>query len=242
MILRVFISSSEYPAVMRGRAYRASHPVFRKWHLQMKTINLVGVSLVLAVAGCATDGVTQDDPITDEHDSELAGPTAERPHCVVETVAYRADEAPPASAKVAAPRCFDTFASAIFAATAGRVELAPSVGPAVVDDATLNAGAIAGSIEPRAATFVIGIEYAAANFGGGTFTVTNTSTCAGVNHTFILPASFNDVVSSARAFSGCNHSIHFENTLSGASRDCGTSCSYIGDAMNDRTSSVRWTR
>lgn len=58
-----------------------------------------------------------------------------------------------------------------------------------------------------------------------------------------MPAGWNDVVSSARTWNNCHHFTHYENSyenryVNGASIDCGY-CSYVGDAMNDRTSSVR---
>lgn len=202
----------------------------------MKTFDLIAVSLALTLSGCMTDEATQDDPSTDQQRPETRGR-----HCVIAATELRDGEPAPEN-DAAEPTCFDTFSDAIYAATQSRVRLAPSITPDLVDDKMLN-GTRPDSGSSIAAVNVIGIEYRAADFGGDTFTITNASTCATINHTFNIPVSFNDTISSARAFAGCNHAHHFENTgFTGAHMDCGQACSYIGDAMNDRTSSIRWTR
>ena len=50
---------------------------------------------------------------------------------------------------------------------------------------------------------------------------------------------WNDRISSAKAYSGCIHFRHFEDiNYGGAVVTC--TCYYVGDAMNDRTSSLQF--
>lgn len=204
---------------------------------------VVGMMSV-ALTGCMAEEAPLEeagaDVGVDVSSSELTQQARKRPHCVVEAVALHPGEAPPEEPSAASPRCFDTFSDALFAATDGRVRLPPSVTAETLDDAMLRGG----DEHADLATYVIGIEYQHAWFQGATLTITSSVSCYGYNHWFpysSFPAGWNDIISSARAFSGCNHSYHYEHDFSGAVVDCGTACGYIGDAMNDRTSSLFWT-
>jgi hypothetical protein len=190
------------------------------------------VCFSLAVStGCLAADV--QDPSTEDQGD---GVSIERPHCVVEGVAVPHGAIAPAPAKTAQPRCFETFSDAIFTATKGRVRLPSSTTADEVDDQMLNGNAI----HPES-TFVIGIEYVDRDFGGITFTVQATFSCDSgqVAVSSLSPWGWNDKISSSRAFSNCNNSFHYEDdNFGGASANCGSSCAYIGDAMNDRTSSL----
>jgi len=49
--------------------------------------------------------------------------------------------------------------------------------------------------------------------------------------------------SSSLAFSACGHSVHYEhNNQGGAAIDLRSGSSFIGAALNDRTSSILWYR
>lgn len=159
-------------------------------------------------------------------------------HCVVETIAVGEGEPQPENVTPADPRCFQTFSEAIFAATGGAVSVSPNAKPG-----DLNEQAMPSDLQP-AASYVIGIEYQHANYGGSSIVYRNAHTCNGYQHSVAFVGSgWNDRISSARAYSGCNHSVHYEHSnFGGALRDCGGACSYIGDAMNDKTSSIRWRR
>lgn len=201
-----------------------------------------GLMAIVVLTGCMTEEGTWDDQDVDGYSGELTQEGTKRPHCVVESVAQRQEKAPPTEIDVAPARCFETFSDAIFAATDGRVRLAPSVTARTVDEQTLRGG----DMNAPLATFVIAIEYQHSNFGGATLTITSSVTCDGYSHSFpfsSFPAGWNDIISSARAFSNCNNSYHYEHAgFGGAVINCGSSCSYIGNAMNDRTSSIFWTR
>jgi len=159
-------------------------------------------------------------------------------HCVAESTVYSERD----NRLISEPEdnefvCFSTFSQAIEFATDGRVILPEDATPETVTDEEIN-----GSIGDIGTTYVIGIEYEHSNYNGYTYTFTNSVTCNGYTHSFSrITGWWNDRISSARAYSDCNHSIHYEHSnFGGATRDCGTACSYIGDAMNDRTSSLKW--
>ena len=164
-------------------------------------------------------------------------------HCVVDTVAV--PEGAPFQenmAPSAAPQCFQAFAEAIFAATGGAVSVPADTRPEDFNEQLLQAS-------PRpAASYVIGVEYQHADFKGWSRTYRSPRTCYGyVHYVPWVGADINDQISSAKAYSWCNHSVHYEHInfnrgTAGATRDCGSSCSYIGAAMNDKTSSIIWYR
>jgi hypothetical protein len=187
-------------------------------------------------AGCALENTEPAEESEANASAPLASPSADSRHCVIQALAVpdhqNTDAVPPPAD---APRCFRTFAEAISFVTEGQLDLAKDATPEDLDAPMLN--------NVAAATYVIGIEYTAANYGGASYIFGASATCSpatfGVTS---MPAGWNETISSARAFSGCNHSYHYEHTsYTGAVKDCGTDCSYIGDALNDRTSSIRWT-
>lgn len=63
-------------------------------------------------------------------------------------------------------------------------------------------------------------------------------------HWWVMPnigGQWNDRISSAKGYSGCVQFRHFEDeNYAGALRNCTPNCYYIGDAMNDRTTSLQW--
>lgn len=158
-------------------------------------------------------------------------------HCVIQTEAVRQGEIVPVYSPNSKPQCFDSFSEALNAATNGGVKASQDLLPE-----NLTAEMLAKSNLQPQATFVIGVEFVHAGFGGSSLTYSSSVTCDG----FVLSASYvgndwNDHISSAKAYSNCNHSQHFEHAnFVGASVDCFSECSYIGDALNDRTSSIKW--
>jgi hypothetical protein len=193
-----------------------------------KRIVLVGLSsgLLLTLAGCGA-GVEQE-------------ASAQRPHCAIQAVAVEAGKAPPAEASAAQVDCFATFAESISFATHGEVRLPPTATPA---DLKMEALALS-----TTQSKVIGFEYEHVGFGGRSYTHYSDNDCNDGYDIYFNDLGnvlLNDTISSARTYyaSGCNHSYHYEHAgFMGSSRDCGTECFYIGDALNDRTSSIKWTR
>jgi hypothetical protein len=94
---------------------------------------------------------------------------------------------------------------------------------------------------------VIGIDWVDANYSGN-YLLTSTDQLGDYgpcssgwdNYKIDVPLSFNDKISSAKSFYGCNLGDHWENTnWTGAVYHCYTPCNIIG-VMNDKTSSIWW--
>lgn len=189
----------------------------------------IGVNLSeLQPAG--EEGATKP-ALTSSGNAILAGP--ER-HCVVWIEPLQ----PGAQKSVQSePECYDTFAGALEAATGGSVGSDSTIQPNQVSESLLATSQ--GSV-------VIGIDYANANFGGSsiTWTTEHMAGCSdGSSYSASgMPSGWNDVVSSAKSFTGCNHYYHYEHTnFGGAVLDCGGSCATMG-TMDNQTSSERWTQ
>ncbi|MBK7829746.1 hypothetical protein [Nannocystis sp.] len=191
----------------------------------------------------------RDEPRADPGGKDLAAAPAEARHCVVEATVVPdgvveaqvapdmdPDEVPAVESEMT---CFSRFSEAIFFAT----------GEQLADDATpetYGPDTIASAPrDPSATTYVAGVEYQYDNWGGKSLTVTATASCLTATITLnkFSDPWWDNTVSSARAYSGCKHSYHYEDKyLGGAMKDCGTSCWYIGAALQNRTSSIRWTK
>lgn len=126
-------------------------------------------------------------------------------------------------------RCFATYAAGVSYATGGRVTTDdPSTAFRDVSAARLLDG-----LEIRAILFVD------SGYGGSTFTIYDYDACTWYGDTMI--SGWNDVVSSVQVGSTCGISL-FENTYqnvfqTGAQVNVTSNTSYVGDGMNDRTSS-----
>ena len=208
--------------------------------LNMIQIAMAFLAFTMILSGCEEE---MEEYAASINESGLIGGEKSSPlkHCVVESTVYSArDNKLLYEPEDDTPVCFRTFSKAIEFATNGRVVLSEDATPETVTDEEIN-GPTVDQLGP-AATFVVGIEYEHANFGGATLTISSGVTCSGYTLSLSsMPSGWNDVISSAKAYSYCNHSLHYEHVnFSGASIDCGTACSYVGAAMNDRTSSLKW--
>lgn len=114
----------------------------------------------------------------------------------------------------------------------------------------LLAGAAALAVPASAqASTVVGVEYQHSNFGGATLTSyvnPNGFVCTGsfgdVDAWFnSVPSGWNDIISSFRGYSVCWTRIFEHANRTGASFGHAPDTSYVGDAMNDRTSSYDMT-
>ncbi|MET7622638.1 hypothetical protein [Streptomyces sp. NPDC005408] len=152
--------------------------------------------------------------------------------------------------------CFATFSAAIAAATGGKVTNAPAdPGSAMADPAFAaqldESAAKRPSSAPRSTATtpgntVIGIEYEHIGFAGSTFVLTSDYGCtpdldyAEWEYTF-WRTSWSDRISSFRTYAGCRAN-HFDGPFyDGAQTGYQVSQYYIGEPMNDRTTSIRWS-
>ena len=95
-----------------------------------------------------------------------------------------------------------------------------------------------------ATTTIVGIDYSGSLYAGTTlnWTTTNSQGCTGGASYGSpgMPSGWNDVVSSAKGYQGCNNNPHWESTnYGGASITCMPNCSTMG-AIDNKTSSVKW--
>ncbi|KOU45183.1 hypothetical protein ADK54_15680 [Streptomyces sp. WM6378] len=95
------------------------------------------------------------------------------------------------------------------------------------------------------AATVIGIEFVDANFQGATYTVTGgtcTATTSDVDfYINSMPGGWNDVISSFRSYANCYTKLYEDNNRTGATYGFVGDSSYVGNAMNDRASSIEWS-
>lgn len=104
------------------------------------------------------------------------------------------------------------------------------------------------SLAPANAATIIGQEYQHSNYGGWVWNVTlspNGFVCTGPTDNVDASSSslggWNDIISSYKTYANC-WAKHYEHSyFGGASIGYSGTLSYIGNAMNDRTSSIRWS-
>mgnify|MGYP001577127993 CR=1 FL=1 len=166
--------------------------------------------------------------------------TEQGSHCyaVITPVNTESDE----YSQVTEIKCFDSFSDSIYAATQGHVQLEKIVHPESVTDEILNYGNGENTLDSQ---IVIGIDWDYSGYWGASYTWVSTSG-TGCTSTIsfnrpTMPSNWDNRVSSARGYSGCNYFYHYANTnFGGASIACSTSgCSSMG-AINNATSSEKW--
>jgi len=152
-------------------------------------------------------------------------------HCIVQIEPLKPGEK---ASELSKTTCFDSFSDAVYAATGEAVRLAPTIQPGDVTQEML---------APASQT-VISIDYSQPNYQGSTLVwyVNNSYGCntgwSYANPT--MPSGWNDVVSSAHSYGGCNNNPHYEHTYYGGALIFCT-CSTMG-VMDNQTSSEKWYR
>jgi hypothetical protein len=180
--------------------------------------------------------------------SSATGPAAdEEKHCV----AHASGTAP--------MQCYGTFAEALAKASGGTLTLGPkNAQDALADPAftarvdASNAAAERANAERAAAgaalavDTVISIEYSLINYGGSDLIWVGSGTCStSTNNTDyevdVMPAGWVNTITAYRTYANC-WVKHWENTFQGgASVGYHGSHSYIGGALDNRTSSEQWS-
>jgi hypothetical protein len=131
-------------------------------------------------------------------------------HCVIRSHAVRVGEPVPEDLQPAERTCFPRFADAIFFATGERLD--PHASPLDYEPLAVE------SPNDTQGAYVIGVEFEHIWFGGSSLTYTSDVTCYGWYHTVAYVGDgWNDIISSARAYSGCWHSYHYEDSVFGGS-------------------------
>ena len=134
-----------------------------------------------------------------------------------------------ATSAVVSYQCFDTLAESVAFATKGAVRL-PSAASTVEQGAEASTAAAASSL--------LGIEYTGSSWTGSSLALYGGGGGCGGGASYgfaSMPGGWNNVISSARSYSGCT-SRHYDGTsYTGSSYLCG--CGSMG-SMNNRTSSI----
>lgn len=139
-------------------------------------------------------------------------------------------------------RCFDTLAAAVSYVTAGTVHIAPNSN--TLTQAQLDGGKRAAKTTDgdTSRNLIIGIEYEHRNFRGASKVYNVNATPCSRGGTYkdadLRGDPLNDEISSARSYEGCVSTHYQYANFSGMKHACG--CASMG-AMNDRTTSIRWS-
>ena len=157
-------------------------------------------------------------------------PNPNAPHCVETALPEGAPSAP--SVEV----CFPTFSDAVYKATGGALLLPEDFEPANLTEEML--------LEAGGDSFVLSVEFWNRNYNENPNESKIYDAPYRCSDSISWQTSYvgrhNDKFSSARNYSRCNVVRHFEHSdFGGAKVDC-SPCGYMGDAMNNRTSSIKW--
>lgn len=142
--------------------------------------------------------------------------------------------------------CFPTFSQAISFATLGAVSLPISLqGRDAANEVGAGAG-FAGALAAASASgqSVLAIHFDDLGFGGGTFTVTGPAGGCAAGASFLMPDltgyGWSDRISATKNY-GCAVSRHVQDVnFAGGDFYCQYDCIYVGDDMNDQTTSVHY--
>lgn len=162
--------------------------------------------------------------------AEVPGVAVNKDHCVLLIDPVKEGEH---SSTVKEIGCYATFAEAIAAGTDGAVILPESATPETITEA---------DVAP-AARRLIGIDYDGRSYTGATRSWFADDGCSD-RRTFRanMPASFNNRLTSTRAFSGCRRNDSFSGFFqTGFVVRSFPNRAYIGDRLNNQTSSKRWS-
>lgn len=144
-----------------------------------------------------------------------------------------------------ASKCFSSFREVISYLSDGQVvpKQADRLSQGEADQVAVASAAEARSSgNVAAASVVLAVLYDYSGYGGGTLNITASYGCDSnidVDWQNLTPGSFNDRTSAFIGYSNCQVQIYEHTNYSGA-RYYATSASYVGDAMNNRTSSHKF--
>jgi hypothetical protein len=188
---------------------------------------------LLALIGAAALAIA----VTGQASATILGGTP-APSCVVSVLPGDA----PTPAAPQAPKCFDDLASAVAFATGDLVHIAPTVNTVTQDQ--LDGGrraAHARGEDTSSSSIIIGIEYKDSGYSGASrvYNVNATPCSGGGNYSEpdLRGDSFDDSISSARAYAGCQSTHYQYANYTGSLHAC--TCSSMG-YMDDRTTSIYW--
>ena len=200
------------------------------------SLALVALTGSAAAAQAATEGeITQDGRNVSAGSSAKSG-SEQNKHCVIRLSPVAEGQKESASNHIG---CFSTFAAATYAGTNGAVSLPPDATPKALKESDLASSAYT----------LIGVDYEHSGYHGRSYSwyATNSYGCRYGYYRYRtnMPSSFNDILSSTYStnYGECHYNTNFQHSgYWGRYKWCYDYCSYIGDWMNDRTSSKTWAR
>jgi hypothetical protein len=207
---------------------------------------MLRLAAVVALTGASTFLARSANAQSSNSDTVTLPYSAATPNCVVNLDPVLPGEA---SSHVTVVGCYATFAEAVSAGTGGTVQLPASAAPSTLTPRRLAAklrhrrGAFSDKdCTPNCTGTIIGIDYHDANWLGSIlmYTTNNSAGCTGGANYYwsSLPAGWDNVISSARSYTGCEYFHHWVNTgFSGGQIICDWTLANFG-ALNDTTSSV----
>jgi hypothetical protein len=162
-----------------------------------------------------------------------AAATSTKTHCVMQLEPVENGRKNSESTQLG---CFETFSEAIGAATSGAVRLSEDATPqSLTEDSLQSAG-----------VFLIGIDYDQVGYRGRSFTWTTSNPFGcyrGARYSANYIGGFNNKLTSTKAFSGCRKNTSYSGLFqTGFFVTCFPNCLYIGDFLNNETSSKSWRR
>lgn len=158
-------------------------------------------------------------------------------HCVMGLAPMRPGQK---ASDVLSYNCYATFSDAIAVASGGRIHL-----PATATPRDLTRAMLLHATSTPNNRNIFGVEFVDAGYGGASLSYItyagpcSSSTTYGVNS---MPSGWNDVISSLYSdLYGCVWTrLWSNNNQSGASQCYSGDTSYVGNVMNDQTSSIYW--
>ncbi|MBD0711502.1 hypothetical protein BU197_24955 [Streptomyces sp. CBMA291] len=135
-------------------------------------------------------------------------------------------------------RCFGTFREAIAFSTSGRITDAPVSGKHI--DRKLANRLTGLPVTPGVQSVQLGVVYTDSNYGGSTLVLAGERGCLsgnGRDGQINLDGTFNNSISSLTTLS-CWLELWDAPDTAGIHQEYQQSTSYVGDAMNDRASSI----
>ncbi|MER6256917.1 hypothetical protein ABT224_36805 [Streptomyces sp. NPDC001584] len=136
-------------------------------------------------------------------------------------------------------QCYDTFREAVTASTNGQITDAPLSAKHIDQKLADRLKGSSGTTGAQAAV-QLGVIYTDSNYGGSALVLTGGSACQsgnGRDAQINLEGTWNNSVSSLTTLS-CWLELWDAPNTSGVHQEYQQSTSYVGDAMNDRASSV----
>jgi hypothetical protein len=165
------------------------------------------------------------------------GPSQSERHCAVFLVPTVGTAGGSGAATEIDLGCYPTFAEAVEAGSAGRIDVSSDTTPAALAQESLD---VASADAPT--SVIIGTEYTDSAFSGSSKSYFAAETCSSTQTWDVsyVTDAWNDDFESGKGFGSCDHNRKFhDSNFGGTSIVCTPNCSDYG-ALDNEVSSLRW--